>query len=56
VFGTTINHIKKTIDEKTYRKIEKLFLMKNRLVLQKSLLKKLKSIFEKNIKKLNQKL
>ncbi|PKY55772.1 hypothetical protein RhiirA4_548898 [Rhizophagus irregularis] len=31
VFSATINHVKETIDEGTYREIEKLFLMKNRL-------------------------
>ncbi|CAG8493981.1 8017_t:CDS:2 [Funneliformis caledonium] len=33
VFNAIINHIKETIDKGTYREIEKLFLMKNRLVL-----------------------
>ncbi|CAI2194595.1 12069_t:CDS:2 [Funneliformis geosporum] len=56
VFSATINHVKETIDEGTYREIEKLFLMKNRLVLQESFVKKLESIFETDYAKIESKI
>ncbi|GBB91458.1 hypothetical protein RclHR1_18770013 [Rhizophagus clarus] len=56
VFSATINHVKETIDEGTYREIEKLLLMKNRLVLQESFVKKLESIFETDYAKIESKI
>ncbi|GES81487.1 hypothetical protein GLOIN_2v1486968 [Rhizophagus clarus] len=56
VFSATINHVNETIDEGTYREIEKLFLMKNRLALQESFVKKLESIFETDYAKIESKI
>ncbi|RIA99768.1 hypothetical protein C1645_730679 [Glomus cerebriforme] len=45
-FRITINYVKETVEEGAYEEIEKLFLMKDRFVLQESLVKKLESIFK----------
>ncbi|CAG8708759.1 10088_t:CDS:2 [Cetraspora pellucida] len=55
-FSATIDYVKETVEVETYREIEKLFLMKNRLVLQESFVKKLESIFETEYSKIESKI
>nr|CAG8665332.1 4788_t:CDS:2 [Entrophospora candida] len=45
-FNSTINYVKETVEERTYIEIKKLLQMKDQLILQETLVKKLEEIFE----------
>jgi hypothetical protein len=55
-FSATINYVKETIEKESYEEIEKLFLMKDRLVLQESFVKRLELLFETDYTKIESKI